>query len=102
MRKCDAGGRTGGEEFGVLLPETSLDQGLQAARRVLNMVRKLTVEVPDRKGMEQLTVSIGVAELEEHTTVEELIARADEALYRAKREGRDRFLAALREVPATA
>jgi diguanylate cyclase (GGDEF)-like protein len=102
MRKCDAVGRTGGEEFGVLLPETSLDQGLQAARLVLNMVRKLTVEVPDRKGMEQLTVSIGVAELEEHTTVEELIARADEALYRAKREGRDRFLAALREVPATA
>ncbi len=102
MRKCDSVGRIGGEEFGVLLPETNREPALQAARRVLDMARSLRVEGPEGLLRERLSVSIGLAESEEDSTVENLMARADEALYRAKREGRDRCLVDREDLPAIA
>jgi diguanylate cyclase (GGDEF)-like protein len=89
MRKNDQVGRVGGEEFAVILPELPLAQGIEAALRVLSMVRLLRVAEPTNGTPVKFTVSIGVAAIKENTTLEQLVSRADEALYLAKREGRD-------------
>jgi diguanylate cyclase (GGDEF)-like protein len=89
MRKSDHLSRVGGEEFAVLLPEVSLAHGIQAAKRVLSMVRKLSVDEPTSGLPVKFTVSVGVAEINDNMTLDQLVSRADEALYQAKREGRD-------------
>jgi GGDEF domain-containing protein len=78
-------GRVGGEEFIVLLPQTSLRGALRGAERV----RKAVVRRPF-DGLHQVTVSIGIAEYRPGETVSSLIGRADEALYGAKNAGRNR------------
>ncbi len=78
-------GRVGGEEFLVLLPETSLRGALRCAERV----RKAVVRRPF-DGLHQVTVSIGIAEYRPGETVSSLIHRADQALYGAKHAGRNR------------
>ena len=78
-------GRVGGEEFIVLLPETSLRGALRCAERVrLGVVRR------PFDGLHQVTVSIGIAEYRPGEPVSSLIGRADEALYGAKHAGRNR------------
>jgi diguanylate cyclase (GGDEF)-like protein len=94
MRKNDHVGRVGGEEFAVILPEVAMAQGVEAALRVLSMVRLLRVDGPTIGTPVKFTVSIGVAEVKEKTTPEQLVSRADEALYQAKRDGRDCYRAA--------
>ena len=84
LRQPDRLGRLGGEEFVLLLPETSLQDALKVAQRIRTS-RRQSPTVP------QCTVSIGVATYEADTdTVNHLLARADEALYRAKDLGRNR------------
>jgi GGDEF domain-containing protein len=78
-------GRVGGEEFIVLLPDTSLRGALRCAERV----RKAVVRRPF-DGLHQVTVSIGIAEYRPGETVSSLIGRADQALYAAKHAGRNR------------
>ena len=78
-------GRVGGEEFIVLLPETSMRGALRCAERV----RKAVVRRPF-DGLHQVTVSIGIAEYRPGETVSSLIGRADQALYGAKHAGRNR------------
>ncbi|MBL0727717.1 GGDEF domain-containing protein [Piscinibacter sp. HJYY11] len=91
VRQPDLVGRYGGEEFCVLLPMSdvaaaqAVDQRLRAAL-VRDMNPKLGFDV---------TFSAGVASLDDdHTTLDELIARADQALYAAKQAGRNRLVAA--------
>jgi len=88
-RDVDCAARYGGEEFVVLLTDTTLAGGTDAAQRIR---RQLAHEVfPGGP----VTLSIGVAEFPEHgETVEAVIASADAALYRAKRDGRDRVVVA--------
>jgi diguanylate cyclase (GGDEF)-like protein len=84
-REVDLVARYGGEEFLVMLPETGIAEALEIAERV----RARIAEEPF--GRRKITVSIGVAEYPVHgETPEQVIAAADEALYEAKREGRDR------------
>lgn len=78
-------GRVGGEEFIVLLPDTSLRGALRGAERV----RRAVVRRPF-DGLHQVTVSIGIAEYRPGETVSSLIGRADQALYGAKHAGRNR------------
>lgn len=78
-------GRIGGEEFIILLPGTSMRGALPCAERV----RKAVVRRPFA-GVHQVTVSIGIAEYRPGETVEDLIGRADRALYAAKNAGRNR------------
>jgi len=89
VRTMDIPGRYGGEEFAVILPETDIRASIQSAERLLESVRA---------GFERdvgLTVSIGAACFPEHAdTVEALIGVADEALYRAKQEGKNRIISA--------
>lgn len=78
-------GRFGGEEFLVILPGT----GLQGALRCAERMRQSVVSRPFN-GLHQVTASIGIAEYQTGETLEQLLRRCDEALYAAKRAGRNR------------
>ncbi len=87
-RASDVVGRLGGEEFGVLLPETSADEAMMAAERFRQAIE--TLRFPMLDGV-TVTASFGVAPLNhERRDPERWLADADEALYRAKRNGRNR------------
>ena len=84
LRQIDRLGRFGGEEFVLLLPETSLEQALGVAERIRSDLANATVTP-------SCTVSIGVTtNTEPGDTVESMTARADAAMYRAKEGGRNR------------
>jgi len=76
--------RLGGEEFVVILPGTSVDE----ARRLAGTLRRTLATQLEGPGG-PVTVSMGVAELGSREVVRQWLARADEALYQAKRQGRD-------------
>ena len=81
-------GRIGGEEFAILLPGADLDEALAAADRLRSAIARVRVAGPT--GSVGATVSIGVAELTgEVEDLDELLRRADAALYLAKASGRD-------------
>lgn len=93
LRISDVLGRLGGEEFGILLPETSMDAATDAAGRLKVAVEELGLPA-SAKGM-MLTVSIGVAQLRpDGESLDEFLQRADHALYEAKRRGRNCFVVA--------
>jgi diguanylate cyclase (GGDEF)-like protein/PAS domain S-box-containing protein len=90
LREVDVVGRLGGEEFGIILPETDAEQALQVADRVRQAVAIASVALP-KGGSVSITTSIGVATYSEaDTDVDAVLNRADRALYQAKRSGRDR------------
>jgi two-component system cell cycle response regulator len=90
LRASDVSGRYGGEEILVILPQTELDGAMQVANRWRQAVEAATFRAPDGRGV-GVTVSIGVAIFDpSHTSAEDLVAAADEALYRAKHQGRNR------------
>ena len=83
--------RYGGEEFAVLLPEASKDQAARLAEAVRKGMESFSFSI--RREKVQMTVSIGVASIPGDTLDEEdLVRKADEALYQAKREGRNRVI----------
>lgn len=89
LRSCDIFARMGGEEFAVLLPETSLNQAVEVAERLRQTVAEHPLQT--FAGNLVLTVSIGVAQVEAgDLTVEAVLVRADQALYAAKHGGRNR------------
>jgi diguanylate cyclase (GGDEF)-like protein/PAS domain S-box-containing protein len=89
FREVDVVARVGGEEFAVLLPSTTLDSALAVAERLLTEVRARRVECDGARIA--YTVSGGVAVMDESVTgLDALMKRADEALYAAKKAGRDR------------
>ncbi len=91
--------RFGGEEFVVILPMADLKASQARAERIRSKLRELTI-IHQGQSLGMITVSVGVAELPQHgTSPRELLEAADAALYRAKREGRDRVVVA--EPPAT-
>jgi len=86
--------RFGGEEFIVILPVADLKVTQARAERIRSKLRELPV-LHQGQSLGMVTVSVGVAELPQHgTSRKELIEAADAALYRAKREGRDRVVIA--------
>jgi diguanylate cyclase (GGDEF)-like protein len=88
-RKADCVARLGGEEFAILLPGATPAVAQSIAERICEQVERITVVHADRSF--SFTVSIGLASLGDgDTTPEDLLARADAALYRAKRGGRNR------------
>jgi len=89
LREHDVLGRYGGEEFAVLLPETRLDGALDSAERLRTHVHQVRHELACLPFAP--TISVGVANLSEDTpSLETLLDRADQALYRAKQGGRNR------------
>lgn len=89
VRSTDMAGRHGGEEFAVLLPDTGHDAALGTAERVRSALSHTPIEFQGHTV--RVTASLGVVTYPEHgLTSEELVRRADVALYAAKRAGRDR------------
>lgn len=94
LRGIDLPARLGGEEFVALLTETALPDALDVAERLRQHIEALAIEPPQGPPL-RLTVSIGVAELAPaDASHEDLMRRADRALYAAKREGRNRVVVA--------
>ncbi len=91
LREADPVARYGGEEFVGLIVEANLTHAKMVAERLRTETEKMAVH--HEKGDVHITVSVGVAEQTEDTpTIESLIARADQALYVAKRKGRNRVI----------
>ncbi|MGE4265597.1 MAG: diguanylate cyclase [Desulfovibrio sp.] len=92
LRTVDTLGRLGGEEFCLLLPQTGQEAGLEAVQRILERLRRTPLELPG--GPLRQTMSCGLAALNgtegPEPGVDELLKRADDALYRAKAKGKDR------------
>ncbi len=89
VREVDLVGRLGGEEIGILLPNTDRDGALELAERIRECISGASYEE-----VGEVTVSAGVATLQGDAS--RMIAEADAALYEAKRGGRDRVVAAPR------
>jgi diguanylate cyclase (GGDEF)-like protein len=86
--------RFGGEEFVVILPVADLKVTQARAERIRTRIRELTV-MHQGQSLGMVTVSIGVAEVPQHgSAAKELLEAADAALYRARRDGRDRVAVA--------
>ncbi|MBE0504304.1 MAG: diguanylate cyclase [Desulfuromonadales bacterium] len=88
LRDYDVGGRYGGEEFAVVLAETTPADMVRLAERIREVIE--TREDHGNATGIHITISIGVAVLNDTDTTETLLQRADSALYRAKDEGRNR------------
>lgn len=88
-REHDAVGRIGGEEFAMLLVDCDRERALQVAERLLMHVRGLSIRVPDSDLCFRFTASIGLVEVRD--SLETAQSQADQALYTAKRRGRDRI-----------
>ncbi|GAA4901198.1 diguanylate cyclase [Ferrimonas pelagia] len=88
LRQEEFVARYGGEEFVLLLPEVELEQ----VNQTLNRMRERIKAIPFKFQSDRLTVtiSLGAARVDAQETVQETFERADAALYRAKRQGRDR------------
>ena len=90
LREYDSAGRFGGEEFVLLLPHTRAVDAFRIADRVRDHISGLSLHTSDGQTV-QVTVSVGVAALDagSRRRLSELLAAADAALYRAKRDGRN-------------
>ena len=89
VRPYDLCCRYGGEEFLVILPETALEDAAGIAERLRRDIENLKITAAKETAL-QITASIGAAALLGHETIDQLIARADEAMYNAKSTGRNR------------
>ncbi|HEV8217456.1 MAG TPA: GGDEF domain-containing protein [Gemmatimonadaceae bacterium] len=89
-RTSDRIARMGGEEFAVLLPQTSLDDAYVIAERMRKSICDLRIPHADSPSGNVVTISAGVAGSNAGASPAELIAEADQALYRAKALGRNR------------
>lgn len=89
-RSFDIVSRNGGEEFSVLLPDCPTNQALEVAERIRKAVKNKTFLLPDGNSI-KISVSIGAATYPDTVqNLGEIFRQADEALYRAKRSGRDK------------
>jgi diguanylate cyclase (GGDEF)-like protein len=89
IRNMDRPGRIGGEEFVILMPDTSSDLARSVGERLRAAIQNAGMQ---HTNGEPLTASIGVAVAALHDSVESILERADKALYQAKRQGRNRVV----------
>lgn len=92
MRPQDTLARYGGEEFVILMPDTELTQGVEAMTRLQRELTKKFFLAGNEKLL--ITFSAGVAQLEKGESGKDAIKRADQAMYLAKRAGKNRVLSA--------
>ncbi len=92
LRAHDLLGRLGGEEFAILLKDLSLDQSIAIAQRICNMTFDTPIYLDDQRTL-QISVSIGLSyqTLPHCIPFQQLIKRADAALYLAKEKGRNQL-----------
>lgn len=99
IRKVDSIARFGGEEFCVILPQADIDSAQEVAKKLCDSVRALEIRGADKQPLGYLSISIGIAlipddieDIFSETATTDIISAADQALYEAKRLGRDRFI----------
>ncbi len=105
VRTLDVPARYGGDEFALILPQTDGPGALRVCERVLRNVAALEIVQGQTRAKISMSLGLGIYPGDGVVTVEDLLRSADEALYRAKRAGRNRVCAvsAVRaELPATA
>lgn len=91
----DIAARYGGEEFAILLPDTPVSAGIRVAEGLRKSVEsKEVVNKVTQQNMGRITLSVGIAEYSPGENLSALIARADAALYEAKKAGRNRVFEA--------
>jgi diguanylate cyclase (GGDEF)-like protein len=89
LRSADMAVRFGGDEFLVLLPDTTRAVAAEIAERLREGIAELAIQAPHGGKPMRVTVSIGVADLHGHGDMETLLAECDAALYRAKASARN-------------
>jgi len=92
IRDIDVVARYGGEEFSIILPQTDKSKGaVITAERMRAAVEAFKFYKDEMQPGGKITISVGIAAFpEDGKTISEVVGRADEALYQAKREGRNR------------
>jgi diguanylate cyclase (GGDEF)-like protein len=94
IRKLDKLGRYGGEEFLILLPATAIKSAIKLADRLLQVTRAMSIALENDQSV-SLTISIGIAQYRiGKENWDDVLRRADKALYRAKSNGRDQWTVA--------
>jgi two-component system cell cycle response regulator len=91
LREADTGYRYGGEEFTLILPETVGPGAVQVAERIRKELAAMPISLK-AKTSRNITASMGVGELQAKDTLSEFIRRADNNLYAAKAEGKNRVI----------
>lgn len=91
VRPIDLVVRYGGEEFCALLPETELQSGIGAGERLLEAISEIELSGDNNSPIPGVTISAGLAERRTQEKTEEILKRADQALYLAKTQGRNRI-----------
>lgn len=91
LREYDIPSRYGGEEFCILLPQTNIEEARIVAERLRTAVEQTKIELENHKTI-NVTISVGLAELDVKDMAEDLYMKADRALYEAKESGRNRVM----------
>lgn len=93
LRADDVICRFGGEEFAILMPQTNKEEAFVVAERIRNNIKNLVTYKWERFPYKHLTISMGISSYPvDGNNIEEIIKNADEALYKAKAEGKDRTI----------
>ncbi len=90
LRSVDVAGRLGGDEFGVLLPATSIEEAMAVTTRIVELLERRQVA----PHVVRVSLSFGVVQMAPNESITDGLRRADQALYEAKRQGRGRVVAA--------
>lgn len=91
LRKNELFARIGGEEFAIIVPRSSLENTNSLAERIRSTVEETYIEIDAQKRL-NVTISVGVVERKNCEAAPTLVERADEAMYTAKRTGRNRVV----------
>ena len=97
LREYDIAGRYGGEEFSILLPFTKINEAQMVAERLRQTIENKVINIskiaPESEQKEiKITLSLGIYEIKENDSEEDLIKKADKALYQAKNTGRNKVV----------